>query len=212
MLAPWLYRNYVVFSNASLAVQPVSNLFAYLVPSTIALEKGLTYTQAADEFFVQEHAGGIEDVNLGNAARFKEAALRELFKHPKGLVMSLGVTGYAFFLNDDYSMIVQNYFGYLPHALSSLATPAGSLILLGKAFWLAVTLLMFAGIYLLWKKGLLRTEHVLLLTVVAYFAATTAVIGLAINGRFRLPVDAIIFTFAAYALVELYTSLRSRWR
>ncbi len=219
VLSPWLYRNYRVFNNPTLTVQPVSNLFAYLVPSTIALERNVSLQAAADSFFAQEGVTSIEDINLGNATYYKKRAVAELVQHPVGLVQSLAITGYAFFLNDNYAMILQRFFGAtLPTrppfvALldpSTALTFAGTLVTspaifvaIGRIFWLIIFLFALWGAYRYMREHRPTPTFLLYVMLILYFAATTAIIGLAVNGRFRLPVDPFLFMFAVYGAAHL---------
>lgn len=220
-IAPWAYRNYAVFGTTELVVQPVSNLFTYLVPSTIAFETGQTYEEAVADFFVRENVSSIEEINLGNADYYKERALEELKQHPKGLMMSLGMTFWTFFTHDNYAMIVDRYTTTLSYAHPPLTTlltdPVAAfgfarslmhrpeaLVLLGRIFWVVTSFLSFAGVILFALRRGIPPAFLLVIGTVAYFVITTSVIGLAVNGRFRIPVDPIIFIFAVYVLETVF--------
>jgi 4-amino-4-deoxy-L-arabinose transferase-like glycosyltransferase len=213
VISPWLYRNEILFNNASLVVQPVSNLYAYLVPSAIALEEHIPFQPAQDQFFAEQHVKSIDDINLGNAKEFEHRALAELSHHPLGLAESVGVTMYAFFLNDGYYIVVTNFFGanFAPHfSLHALFGPE-LVVLLGRAFWFVATLLMLWGIYRYVRTRGVTPELLFFAGLIAYFAVTTIVIGLAVNGRFRVPVDTFILMFAVYGATALYIEAKSRW-
>ncbi len=217
VLSPWLYRNEIVFGNPSLVVQPVVNLYAFLTPSTIALEQNISFEHARNAFFAQEGLTSIEEIDLSTASAFKERAFAELRTHPVGLLKSVGVSLYAFFINDGYATVLGNSLNVvLPHrppfsqllkdpdvAFSfarTLLTGPALFVVLGRAFWMATTLFALWGAWRYWRARGLTPELVLMLSLIAYFALTTMVIGLSVNGRFRIPVDVLIFILAAYAL------------
>ncbi len=164
ILAPWVYRNYAVFGSTELTVQTSSTLFAYLVPSTIALEQSISYEEAAAAYFEREHSAGIGDVRLNNAADYKARAIAELKKHPKGLIESVLVTQYAFFTNDGIASILDRRgvaISYEHPSLSRLVSHPleatayfgkllrgpEALIVFGRLFWIITTLLAIFGVY-----------------------------------------------------------------
>ncbi len=216
VLSPWIIRNYKTFGSIGLVVQPVSTLFVFLVPSTIALEKGISYEEAATQFLDQERLGSIEEINLGNAHEYKPRALAELKKHPVGLVKSIFVTGITFLTHDGYASMLSNRgysisFAHPP--LSELIRHPGdalrffadlmrgpeALVVLGRIFWILTTILAVTGAFVFWMKKGLTPQLLLIVGLIAYFAATTILIGLAVNARFRVPVNPFIFMFAGYA-------------
>ncbi|TSC87218.1 MAG: Uncharacterized protein G01um10148_323 [Parcubacteria group bacterium Gr01-1014_8] len=221
ILSPWMYRNYTTFGTTSLVVQPVSNLYAYLVPSTIAFEKGITYEEAAEEFFERENVGSIEDINLGNAVVFKERAVAELKKHKKGFAMSAGMTIFAFFTHDTYATIldrsdIRMSFEHPPistlltrpieamrFALTLMQRPE-AFVLIGRLFWIITALLSAYGVTRYTFINGISPKLLFVAGLVGYFAATTIVIGLAVNGRFRVPIDPFIFVFTIFALQSIF--------
>lgn len=221
ILSPWMYRNFETFGTTQLVVQPVSNMYTYLIPSAIALERGLTYEAAVTEFFARERVTSIGEINLANAPEYRTRALNELKKHPRGFLMSAGVTIVAFFTNDGYASILARRGIPISFAHPSIVTllrqptdairfladsmkkPEG-LVLMGRFLWVVVALLSAIGVFLFFLRFGLTSQLLLVVGTVAYFAATTIVIGLAVNGRFRVPVDPIIFIFAVYALQTIF--------
>lgn len=226
ILSPWIYRNYVVFGSSELTAQTSSTLYAYLVPSTIALERGISYEEAAAEFFEREHSYGIEEVNLGNAAEFKARAFAELRKHPMGLLQSILVTQYAFFTNDGYATILDRrgvaisyahppLFELVSHPkdafsfFGNLLRGPSALVIIGRLFWIITTLLAAAGALLYWRKNGLTIPFIWIVLLIAYFALTTSIIGSGVNGRLRVPVQPFIFIFALVAVDYFYRAYRT---
>jgi hypothetical protein len=131
--------------------------------------------------------------------------------------MSLGMTAFTFFTHDTYAMILERYevpISYAHPPLTTLLTNPlealrfavrllrgpEALVLLGRVLWILTSLLSFAGVILYALRRPLSPAFLLVLGTVAYFALTSSVIGLAINGRFRIPVNPFIFIFAVYAI------------
>lgn len=221
VLSPWLYRNYQVFGAAALNVQQVTTVFGYLVPSTIALEENISFAEAQEKFYAEQQVKDVEEINLGNAAPYKERALEELARHPIGLMKSVGVTIFTFFTHDGYADIL-SYFdvdvSYAHPPLKTLLTNPmefvsflwklahGSelLVIVGRIFWVFVTLFALLGTALYVRAKGITPELLFLIGVIGYFALTTAAIGLAVNARFRVPVDPLIFILTFYALTHLF--------
>ena len=98
------------------------------------------------------------------------------------------------------------FFAYV----KSVALEPTILILFARLFWIAATVLFFAGACLYaYKVG--DARGLLTIAIVFYFMVTTLVIGLAVTGRYRLPVEVFIIIFAAYAAAPLVAKVRSRY-
>lgn len=207
-LSPWIYRNMRTFGTSNLVVQPISNMFTYLVPSTIALEQHIPFEQAKSAFFEKTGAKDIDEINLGNQSWYKARAIEELKKHPVGLVKSLGVTVYAFFFNDGYATAFARVIRQdAPLSIHNL-TPLLFIVLAGRAFWGMVTFFALWGAWRYFRKKGITPEFIFIVGLIAYFALTSAVIGLAINGRFRIPVDPLLFVLSAIALQDISQKFR----
>jgi 4-amino-4-deoxy-L-arabinose transferase-like glycosyltransferase len=226
VLSPWMYRNYTTFGTSQLNVQSVSALFSYLVPSSIALERGIPFQQAQDEFHKQEGATSIEDINLGNMDPFKQRALEVLREYPVGFFKSLVISGVTFFIHDGYLTFTPNYawlsFDTQGITLASalrdptqiftlLSTPGFLLIMFGKLLWLVITPLAAIGLYLWARAKSFSSEAIIVAVTIAYFAATTTIIGLAVNGRFRNPLSTFLVTCALLALFRFYDYSMTVW-
>ena len=226
ILAPWMYRNERVWGNSSLSVQTVSATYAYLIPSAMALQEHIPFAVAQPQLFAEDGYASIEDVTLSNSAIFKALIIQHLPRYPVGLAKSLAVTGYAFFTNDGYLTFTNRYpllsFDFRGATASSvlknptsflylLSYPGMWLIAAGRAFWILCTLLAFLGLYLyMTAKNSNKLAGFFAGFMVFYFMATTAIIGLAINGRFRYPVDTFMFIFMLVACVSLVAYWKSR--
>lgn len=229
ILLPWSIRNYKTFGNPALSVQSVSVPYAFLVPSAIALENKEGFSKAQDEF---NHGIGnikdVEDITLANAKEYKKRLPGLLLAHPVGLMLSVGVTMLTFFTHDGYLDVLARLhldptlrlerpaftllFESPKEALSLIASLAKSpalLIIVGRIFWTAVALCFIIGAMRLLKMQEHRAKVVFLLLIVAYFVLTTVAVGLAVNARFRVPVNAFILIFSVYGASGFLLSLQA---
>lgn len=212
-LTPWLYRNYHVFGTPALSVQSTSILYAYFVPSVIALESHTSFSNAQEKWSGGGVLGGIDDINIGNAHTYRDSALRELVQHPVGIMKSLSVTCAAFFTNDGYRSFTSRYplftfqgegitaSAILHHPamlISLLTSPGILLILFGRILWIMLTLFACAGAYRYLKDEEFSIQSTTIILTILYFILTTALVGLGVNGRFRVPIDVFIVMLALY--------------
>jgi len=207
VLSPWMYRNYKVFGSPALAVTKVTNLYTYLVPSAIALEENIPFEKAKAQFFAQEGIQNIDVINLENAAYFQKRAMEVLKKHPTGLFKSALVGLFAFFTHDGYLDILQS-FGYLrspPSPSEILQTipslPSGPVLMViaGRIIWALVACAFAAGAFKFLKRERITIQALMALSLVAYFALVTTVVGFGVTARYRAPVNLFILAFAFYA-------------
>ena len=81
-----------------------------------------------------------------------------------------------------------------------MASPMVSVLVM-RIFWVAVTIAFFFGSIMFVRKNGITPRTIFALLIVLYFIATTTINGLGVNARFRMPVNAIILTFAIYAIL-----------
>ena len=207
VLSPWMYRNYKVFRSPALAVTKVTNLYTYLVPSAIALEENVTFEKAKAQFFAQEGIQNIDVINLENAAYFQKRAIEVLKKHPLGLFKSALVGLFAFFTHDGYLDILQS-FGYLrsPPSPSEImqtipSLPSGPVLVViaGRVAWALAACAFAMGVLKFLKREKITIRALMALSLVAYFALVTTVVGFGVTARYRAPVNLFILAFAFYA-------------
>ncbi|HCB35627.1 MAG: hypothetical protein A2W52_01700 [Candidatus Taylorbacteria bacterium RIFCSPHIGHO2_02_49_25] len=229
VLSPWVIRNYLQFGNPALSVQSVSVPYAFLVPSAIALEEGIGFSKAQEEF--NRGVGGIkniEDITLANAKIYKKRFPSLLLAHPVGLLKSVGVTVFTFFTHDGYLDVLGRLhidpklrlerpaftllFESPKKAVSlvvSLSKSPALLIILGRILWALITIFFAIGVIKLIKTPEHRAKGVFILLLVAYFVFTTVAVGLAVNARFRVPVNALVFIFTVYGASGLLSSIQA---
>ncbi len=221
---PWFYRNYKQFGVPGMTAQPAFNVATYLVPSVLSFENDTNYRHERDLLY----ASGLKstDINLGNSSKYIGDAIPVILAHPMGLVQSIGTSAITFFTHDGMLMVLQ-YTGIRPsnylekpalvlllnnpmeflHEMWGLAKSPMALVLFGRILWILITLFFIFGTAVYLKRFGFKLPVVLLLLLVLYFMATTCVNGLGVNGRFRMPINPILFMFAFYGISVLYKKL-----
>jgi hypothetical protein len=191
----------------------------YLVPTVLAIDN---HTSFATELQILESNGLDEnDITPRTSDRYKANAIAVLREHPRALVISTLDTGVAFFTHDGILTTLQ-HMGAAPivslkhPALALLVTSPSILvtsiipilasplilILIFRLWWILVTFAFVYGIWRYLRAYGFRPATLYVILVVFYFTATTAINGLGVNARFRVPVDAVILTFAFYGLAH----------
>ncbi|QQG46200.1 MAG: glycosyltransferase family 39 protein [Candidatus Niyogibacteria bacterium] len=232
VLSPWFWRNYSTFNKLFLTIQPSKNLYMYLVPSAVSLEQNIGLEDARKQFLEEEKKQtslGIERVYAPeNQSFFQKRAVNELKKHPRGLAKSLITTSYAFFSNDGYLTVLQHMGSLRDFRLESssltmffnspvkllkktaeLISGPGTLIISGRVIWILIAISFFYGAVFYLRNGPKRKSAELALWSITYFLAATAIIGLAVNARFRESIKVFILIFALYGMSRIYDELKN---
>lgn len=227
VLSTWSIRNYTTFGSVQISDSLYKSLYGYLAPSSIALERGLGYQAAADEMFAK-YGVREDEVSFSNAREMRTLALSELKRHPIGFAESVGVTMWAFFTHDAYTSMLENLgfaVSFSHPAISELVSHpseafaflktasrgVGWIPIAGRLFWILTSLLALVGTLLWARVRGITPELLLIVGIIAYFALTTIVVGLGVTGRYRIPVNPLLFILALYAL-EYFFSKRYSFR
>ncbi len=218
---PWLVRNYYAFGVAGMSAQPSFNLMVYLVPSVRSLDKGTDFATELKQWIAEEHNLDTNTITLATSRMFRDRAVAELKKYPVGLMKSAGITLVTFFTHDGMATVLQHA-GIEPAVaikgpvfLVALKDPAAFvrllhavvvspaiLILTARVAWILSALFFFGGIFIFFRHRGFAIPAVTSVLLIFYFAFTTMINGLGVNARFRIPVNALILTFAVYALAR----------
>ncbi len=210
VLAPWLYRNYQTFNMINLGSQVPFNLYEVLLPSVLAIENQTSFAleqqklplKAADIFF------DTPESLLGEA-------LTEILRHPLALIKLSILNSVTFFTHDGMLTFLQNAgvkqdanLGK-PALLLFLSSPVEfakvvwpymrtpmAFVFFARLFGIVVTVFFGLGLYKLWHLKLFSPRLLFVTIIVLYFMLTTMINGLAVNARFRMPVEPIIFAIA----------------
>mgnify|MGYP001592561886 FL=1 len=224
-ISPWVYRNYLLFDTVGISSQSTVNLYSVLVPSVLAVENGTSW----GEEFMALRARDAADPNsssIAQAGYYTSRALPILLSHPLSLTLVFANTALNFFIHDgvydvlrhldihpDQSMGGPALFVALKNPAKALGLTAHfaaspfALVLIGRVFWVALTILSAYGAVRYLRRER-KAAGAVAIIIVLYFMLTTLVVGLAVNARYRLPVNIFIVTFAAYGAVPFI--LRAR--
>lgn len=229
LIAPWLMRNKREFGVVGMSAQPSFNLMVYLVPSVRALENGTSFQTEYDRWFEEQDLDW-RDITLATSEIYRQRAVEELKKHPVGIAKSVAVTLFTFFTHDGMLVVLQHagvdiaVAGSRPSLFLLLQNPVrmirfiadlilspAIIILIDRVMWMLATVFFFCGVLLFFRKRIFRASALMALCLIAYFALTTTINGLGVNARFRVPVNALILTFAVYAAIQLGNRV-SKWK
>lgn len=221
VLAPWVYRNYKEFGVYGLTSQPAYNLFTVLVPTVLSIDRGTNYEVEQHIYSdILRTRGGF--ITLANSNDYIAESLGILRQHKAAFLKSIGVSVVTFFTHDHMLTVLGSGGVSIPNFLDKPAlvllftnpfelagyiaayvTTPGVFILIGRLFWIITTILFFGGSCLYLRREKFSPMAFTALFIVAYFALMTTANGFGMNGRFRIPVNTFIFTFALYGLVAL---------
>jgi 4-amino-4-deoxy-L-arabinose transferase-like glycosyltransferase len=224
VLTPWLMRNYHEFGVVSLSPQLGEQLYAVLVPSVLSMHNGTTF---AEEFRVVLTQGAADpnQARVSDEKLYMERALPILRSHPRALTIVLANTALNFYIHDGVFEVLKRV-GAKPTALLGkpalfvLLSEPGRLfsymgtillqpaifILFARVFWMVVTVFFFTGMVRYIRNP--NTKALLSVGLVLYFMTTTLVIGLAVTGRYRIPVESLILSVAVYGALPLVGKVR----
>lgn len=227
VILPWAYRNHAEFGAWGISSQSTVNLYSVLVPSVLSVENGTTWGEEFEKLLAQD----AKDPNRSSVAEgdyYVSRALPILIAHPVPLVLVSANTALNFFIHDGVYDVLRHLkirpaeglggpalFLFLRDPLKGFAAIAHFaqspfvLVLLGRIFWIGLTLgFLWGGLRVL-RSG--NAQGLAMLVVVLYFMLTTLVVGLAVNARYRLPVNAFVVTVALYGALPVVRRLRDRY-
>lgn len=219
ILSPWMYRNYKEFGTPGMTIMPSLNLYTTLAPSVLAIEKGISFNEAREQF-IDDRNIDVSKLNFSTASEFNKEAFGVLKMYPMALAKVSAINIFTFFTHDGMLTVLQNS-GFTPK--ESLSGPAITLlldspidflktvktylftpfilVLIMRIFWILTTISFLVAVVLLIIRKKLTAPIVFVLVTVLYFAVTTPSNGLTVNSRFRMPVVPIILTLAAYPFI-----------
>lgn len=218
LIIPWIGRNYVEFGKLGLSAQPPFNLYVYLVPTVLSIDNGTSFA-VEHQNFVRRNNFDENNINLSNGDYYGEKALDILKDHKVALIKSSLTTIVTFFTHDGLLTVFQNAGIIIDNstnrpALSMLFDDPlgllkfikaqmmglGVLILIARLVWILITVLFIIGIIRFIRTDRTNPAVWMAIILVLYFMATTAINGLGVNARFKVPIEVFIFSFALYGL------------
>jgi 4-amino-4-deoxy-L-arabinose transferase-like glycosyltransferase len=219
-ISPWIYRNYKTFHMMSLGSGASFNVFYTLLPSVRAMENHTSFQEEQRKLIVVPN----DPMHIASA----KLATKEILHHPISLFKLCSVSAFTFFTHDGIVTFMQSagITVNIPPGKPAIVMLAGDPILFAKTawgyahsniifalfarlFWIALTLFFFFGIYILFRRRLFTVPIAFVIILVFYFMTTTMINGLAVNARFRMPVEPIIFTVACIGFVSFYAWIKN---
>ncbi len=221
VISPWLYRNYKEFGVAGMSAQPAFNLTVYLVPSVLSIENKTSFAIELGNI-EKKNSFDPNNITLATSDYYVQQAALVLKEHPVALLKLIGISGVTFFTHDGMLTVLQ-YAGYTPKnylprpallmllddfqgvviVIKGVISSPMVLVLLVRVFWIIMTLLFFVGVIRFLKNKNTDTIVFFAIFLIVYFAATTAINGLGVNARFRMPINVFVFFFATYGFMYL---------
>ncbi|MFA5942651.1 MAG: glycosyltransferase family 39 protein [Candidatus Paceibacterota bacterium] len=226
VLTPWLYRNKVEVGVFALTPQTGVNLYANLLPSVLSIENGTSYDIEYTKL-QEQGVSGPNETDVTEAQGYTDRAIPLLLAHPVALALTAGTVEIAFFTHDgvlnvlrllkiqpDISLGTPALF-LLLHDPAKLLWFMGYylrspiiLVLFMRVVWIVITLCFCIGVVQYLRKERFTSHALTMLTVIAYMALTTIIVGLTVNARYRLPVEAFIIPFALYGFMRVTAAMR----
>lgn len=223
VLAPWLYRNKVQFGIAALTPQTGVNLYANLLPSVLSIEHGTSFDTEYKKI-INQGIVGPNDATIVETQGYTSRAVALLLEHKVALMLTAGTVELAFFTHDGMLNVLRllevrpdlslgmsalslllsdplKLLWFMGHYLSSPFV----LVLLMRIIWIIITFCFVVGAVRYIRKEGITPYALTMLAIIFYMALTTVIVGLTVNARYRLPVEAFIFPFALYGLLYLKT-------
>ena len=224
----WVYRNYQDFGAFGLSAQPAYNLYAVLVPTVLSIDNGTNYKDEFKQIDSIINAGG-GGITLTNSGFYIKQALGIFAEHKMAFLQSLGISMVTFFTHDGMLTVLDSSKIAIPNFLEkpalvllftdpqtlvrhiiSYAGSPGLIIFVARLFWIAVAFLFIIGAGIFLRREKFSLIAYLAIGIVIYFALLTTANGFGMNARFRIPVNAFIFTFAIYGFSVLWSVLGRR--
>ena len=226
VLSPWIIRNISVFHTFGVSSEgPWALYFAY-IPSLYSIDRGLSFPEAKalvkkrlfDKY--PEKA----DQRMDPSLLIKES-IPLLLGEWRGILKLQVINTLWFFTHDNYAYHLER-FGILekrPVLFSPTFILASQGVkgvpqivaylrdsyfipIIGRVFWVIVSIFAFLGAWILIRKhspAESRFIALFLLGTIMYFFILSSLIGLAGEGRIRMPVMPIMFLFAAVGIMRL---------
>lgn len=241
-LSPWLYRNYHEFGVLGLSSQQGAALYAIAVPSVLAIENHTSFSQElnrniagpnetnfaqSDEYsklaipILVSHPRALVLMSMNTMFSFftydgTYDVLRQI-KLYDGMydVLAKAKLDSGIRVGEPTLLVLKSSPRAVLKYLVAVSTTPVAVILLGRIAWLLITLLFVIGVWQYMRKEHRNVFAVAAVSIVAYLMVTTIVVGYTVNYRYRMPVNSIILTFAAYEagiLISLYRRKYQEYR
>ncbi len=236
--SPWIVRNYVTFSIPGFSSGGFQNAYSDLGATVLSYRDGTSFPdakRAIEADFAKRHNIPVSKIqqDLSLSPILFGEALSLLAHNPVQTLQAFLTVSIGFFTNDAWTYYLQKWaliphftFGVSPtHVLlsegpiaafrESVSAANGAILVpvFGRIFWVVTSLLWFVGIVILAVKGgTARVYAAMMFMFIAYLLLLSFSNGAGINGRFRYPVNSLMFAGASigawYVWQRSITALR----
>ncbi len=232
--SPWLIRNDRIFGVVSFSSGGLQNVYSDLGATIISYRDGVAWRSAKDALeadFAKRHNIPLDTIqqNLSLSPTLFREGLAIMIDNPGATVKSFVSVAIAFFTNDAWTYYLEHW--NLVHSFDYTFSPTHMLItegpiatfervvsetgpvlivpLVGRLFWVIVSALFFVGsIVLVIRGGTQRIFALVMLLSVLYYLGLSWSAGAGVNGRYRYPINPLIFTGAVVGGAYLIARLR----
>ena len=236
VLVPWFYRNYQTFGVIGLSSQQGTALYAVTVPSVLAVEHKTSFAQEYnteiagpnDANFAQssEYAKRAVPILLAHPRALMLMSVETAFSFftydgTYDVLRTIGLDGDMYAALNHAKLqsgmqpstptlfLVSRPIALLRFMAALMMTPV-VLVLAGRVAWLLITLGFFVGAWHSMRRTQEPIYALAAVVIVMYLMLTTILTGFTVNYRYRMPVNALIFTFAAYEVAVLTPWMRKK--
>lgn len=220
-ISPWLYRNWAIFSSATLSSIDSVNLYLQQGGSVLAANNNTTLDTEKRKLWEELKSEDLDYKNIGDARKIKKKAWSIIFSHKAAFFKVNSLAAWQFFTHDAYYDLAWHLGFYheragppitiidfknsiikIPKLL--IEEPLFIIYLLGRAFWILIFLAFLAGVFLSLKSRLNLKRDLFLILILGYFLAASVITGYSINARFRLPISVFYIAYAALFYTFLF--------
>ena len=229
LLSPWYIRTHAITGVYSLSGAGWRNVYTDYLASVRAIEHHTDFSSEKRNLKDQSEEAGVPTQQIDNPAygkKLRDYSLKELWLHKTTVLKLEPVLIFSYFTQDGYYYQFERFLLIPPDDGSPHISPTFLLLHKGFAavpdvlhelsrqlFIPIVGRIFTIGMFLLSLCGFFLTKHkfrFVFLVVIALSALTSTVIGLGVEARLRLPVEPILYIFAAVSLTQGISWLHRR--
>ncbi|MDE1925139.1 MAG: hypothetical protein KGH79_03085, partial [Patescibacteria group bacterium] len=234
IVVPWIARNYRDFGTLSVSSEAPWALYFDYVPSLYSVDRGLSFPDARTLARAQlkEADPSIDFANRISPSLLAQQALTRIKEEKSGVLKLQVINTVWFFTNDNYAYHLDR-FGLVPDR-PPLFSPTQLIIqegvksvpiifqylesvyfipVIGRLFWVFITLFALLGfIFLFLQKNTSRMLVIFMAGLILYYYTTASPIGLAGEGRLRMPASPMLFLFAAAGVIYAWHYIQTKRR
>jgi 4-amino-4-deoxy-L-arabinose transferase-like glycosyltransferase len=232
IITPWTVRNFQTFGTVSVSSEGPWVLYFDYVPSLYVMERDLSFTDAraaAKEKLRQKYPEIDLSSRIPSSVLTRES-IEEIWNEKYAVPKLQAINALWFFTNDNYSYHLDR-FGLVPDR-PPLFSPTQLLVqeglhsvpkifgylqsvyfipVIGRLFWIGITLLTIVGFISLYRA---RKEQRFIIVfvggIILYYYFVSSPIGLAGEGRIRMPASPYLLLFASAGAFQMWNMIKRR--